>query len=238
MKTKNRIWFCPLITVLILIFSCNKEKDFIFIMNPWITYGSMTDRDGNIYKTIQIGTQTWMAENLKTTKYNDRTSIPLVTDAISWSNLSTPACCWQDNVPARKVTYGVLYNWYTVNTGKLCPSGWHVPSDVEWTKLTNYLGSENIAGGKLKESGFNHWKSPNTGATNETYFSALPGGVRLNSPDALFDKLGEMGGWWTTSYGQDEDLSICRFMYDHNDHVQKFFCPKKYGLSVRCVWNY
>ena len=175
MKIKNRIWFCPLITVLILIFSCTKEKDFIFIMNPWIAYGSMTDKDGNTYKTIQIGTQTWMAENLKTTKYNDRTSIPLVTDATSWSNLSTPACCWQDNVPARKVTYGVLYNWYTVNTGKLCPSGWHVPSDAEWNVLTDYLGGENIAGGKLKESGFKHWNKPNTGATNETHFSALSG---------------------------------------------------------------
>jgi uncharacterized protein (TIGR02145 family) len=236
MKTKNRIWFCPLITVLILIFSCNKEKDFIFIMNPWITYGSMTDRDGNIYKTIQIGTQTWMAENLKTTKYNDRTSIPLVTDAISWSNLSTPACCWQDNVPARKVTYGVLYNWYTVNTGKLCPSGWHVPSDAEWTVLTDYLGGENIAGGKLKESGFKHWNSPNTGATNETSFSALPGGDRLNGPDALFDNLLEMGCWWTTTFG--EDWATNRLMYDNSIRVQKFFYSKKCGLSVRCVWDY
>jgi uncharacterized protein (TIGR02145 family) len=177
-----------------------------------------------------------MVRNLKTTKYNDGTSIPVVIDATSWNNLSTPACCWQNNDPARKVTYGVLYNWYVVNTGKLCPTGWHVPTDKEWTRLTDYLGGENVAGGKLKESGFSHWISPNTGATNETYFSALPGGCRLNGPDGLFDSLGEIGCWWSNAF--DEDLSISRLMYDHTDHIQKAFYPKKCGLSVRCVWDY
>jgi uncharacterized protein (TIGR02145 family) len=236
MRTKNRIWFYSLIAVFILIFSCNKEKDVVSIMNPWIEYGSMTDKDGNTYKTILIGTQTWMAENLKTTKYNDGTSIPLVTDATSWCNLSTPGCCWQNNDPARKVTYGVLYNWYTVSTGKLCPTSWHVPTDAEWTVLTDYLGGESIAGGKLKESGFKHWNSPNIGATNETAFSALPGGDRFNGPDALFDNLREMGCWWTTAF--NEDRATNRLMYDNSNHVQKFFYSKKCGLSVRCVWDY
>ena len=170
---KNKIWYYLLIVVFALISGCQKEGKFIFMGSPWISYGSMTDKDGNIYKTILIGTQTWMVENLKTTKYNDGTSIPFVSEPTSWSNLSTPACCWQQNDPARKVTYGVLYNWYTINTGKLCPKTWHVPSDSEWTALTDYLGGENVAGGKLKESGFKHWYSPNTGATNEVAFSAF-----------------------------------------------------------------
>ena len=236
MKIKNKIWFCTLIVVLIFVFSCNKEENVIHILNPWISYGSLTDQDGNTYKTILIGTQTWMARNLNTTKYNDGTSIPVITDTTYWSNLSTPGCCWQNNDPARKVTYGVLYNWYTVNTGKLCPSGWHVPDDGEWTKLTDYLGSENIAGGKLKESGFKHWNNPNTGATNETYFSAFPGGDRLNSPATLFENLGNMGGWWTTEF--NVDLAISRNMYNYSDHVLKLFYPKQCGLSVRCVWDY
>jgi uncharacterized protein (TIGR02145 family) len=174
-----------------------------------------------------------MAENLKTTKLKDGTPIPLVTDSLFWSILSTPACCWQNNDPVRKVTYGVLYNWYTVNTGKLCPYGWHVPSDAEWTVLSDYLGGENIAGGKLKESGFRHWSNPNTGANNESGFSALPGGNRLNGPDALFENLGEMGCWWTTDF--DENWATDRLMYDNSIRVQKFYHPKNYGLSVRCI---
>jgi uncharacterized protein (TIGR02145 family) len=226
-----------LIAVFILLSGCNKENDVVYLnLDPWIEYGSLTDNDGNTYKTILIGTQTWMARNLKTTKYNDGTSIPLVTDAAAWSSLLTPACCWQNNDPARKVTYGVLYNWYAVKTGKLCPTGWHVPSDAEWTELIEYLGGENIAGGKLKESGLRHWNSPNSGATNETYFWALPGGDRLDGPDALFDNLGEMGCWWTTTF--DENCATIRLMNYNSDHVQKFFFPKKRGLSVRCVWDY
>jgi uncharacterized protein (TIGR02145 family) len=237
MKMKNRIWLYSLITVFILFFSCEKEKDVVYMnLNPWVEYGSMTDQEGNTYKTILIGTQTWMVRNLKTTKYNDGTSIPIVTDATSWNNLSTPACCWQNNDPARKVTYGLLYNWYAVNTGKLCPAGWHIPGDEEWTELTDYLGGENIAGGKLKESGCSHWYSPNTGATNETNFKALPGGNRLDGPNSLFGNLGETGGWWTTGFS--DGFAISRLMYDHTDHVQKAFYPKKCGLSVRCIRDY
>ena len=177
-----------------------------------------------------------MAENLKTTKFNDGTSIPIVFDGSSWRNLTTPACCWQNNDPVRKVTYGVLYNWYAVNTNKICPLGWHVPSDTEWTILTDYLGGENVAGGKLKESGFKHWNSPNTGATNETAFSAYPGGNRRDDNNAVFDNLKEMGGWWTTAF--NEDLAVNRLIYDNKIIVQKSFYPKKYGLSVRCIQDY
>ena len=120
--------------------------------------GNVTDDDGNVYHSVTIGTQVWMVENLKTTKYNDGTSIPLVTDATDWHNLLTPGYCWNNNDEATyKATYGALYNWYTVNTGNLCPTGWHVPGDAEWTTLTTYLGGEDVAGGKLKEVGITHW---------------------------------------------------------------------------------
>jgi uncharacterized protein (TIGR02145 family) len=204
-------------------------------LNPWIEYGSMNDCDGNNYKTIQIGTQTWMARNLKTTKYNDGTSIPIVTDATAWRDLSTPACCWQNNDPVRKVTYGVLYNWHTVNTGRLCPSGWHIPNDAEWTILTDFLGGENVAGGKLKESGFSHWNSPNTCATDEHYFKALPGGIRLANSDESFNSLFEMGCWWTATF--TGEWATSRTMSDNSNHVQKSFYSKKCGVSVRCVMN-
>lgn len=236
---KKKIWLRlnPFVAVFILILTCCTDReDTLFFINPWVNYGSMTDQDGNTYKTILIGTQTWMVANLTTTKFIDGTPVPLVTDPTSWSNLSTPACCWQNNDPVRKVTYGVLYNWYAVNTGKLCPPSWHVPSDAEWTELTDFLGGENTAGGKLKESGFRHWNSPNTGATDETHFRALPGGDRLNGTDALFDNLLEMGCWWTTTHGSD--LAISRVMFDNSNIVQKFFYPKNWGLSVRCVRDY
>ena len=236
MMIKGRIRFYSLFALFSLLISCDKGNESLIILNPWITYGSMSDQDGNTYKTILIGTQTWMAKNLTTTKFNDGTVIPLVTDAATWSNLSTPACCWQNNDPARKVTYGVLYNWYAINTGKLCPAGWHVPSDGEWTVLTDFLGGDNIAGSKLKESGFRHWDSPNTGSTDESAFSAYPGGKRLGSPDASFVDLRESGWWWTAS--SDKDWAVNRLMNYNSINTQKYFQPKNYGLSVRCVWNY
>ena len=131
---KNKIWVCPLILmglVIILTNSCNKDDN-----NPV----SITDKDGNVYTSVTIGTQVWMKENLKTTKYNDGTAIPLVTDGAAWESLTTPGYCWYNNDAATyKATYGALYNRYTANSGKLCPAGWHVPADSEWTTLTDYL---------------------------------------------------------------------------------------------------
>jgi uncharacterized protein (TIGR02145 family) len=233
---KNIIRPCIFIILTFLIFSCEKENNFIPLLNPWISYGSLTDQDGNTYKTIVIGSQTWMAENLKTTRFNDGASIPLVFDATQWSNVSAPGCCWQNNDPARKVTYGLLYNWYTVNTKKLCPAGWHVPSDAEWTQLTDYLGGDNNAGGKLKETGFRHWNSPNTGASNETSFSALPGGDRLSDTTASFEKIRSEGGWWTIT--SEDEWAVNRLMFDNRNSVQKSFYSKNWGLSVRCLWDY
>jgi uncharacterized protein (TIGR02145 family) len=152
------------------------------------TLTPITDIDGNAYKIVAIGTQVWMAENLKTTKYNDGTAIPKVTDNSSWTANTTGAYCDYDNDPINSVTYGKLYNGYVLastNTKKICPTGWHMATDAEWYDLALtidpsaqlIIGTESsIAGGKLKETGIIHWNSPNTGATNETDFTALPGG--------------------------------------------------------------
>ena len=204
------------------------------LFNPDLTYGTLTDIDNNSYKTIQIGTQVWMAENLKTTHYNDGVSIPLVTDATTWTSLSTPGCSWYNNDPTTmKATYGAIYNWYTVNTGKLCPSGWHVPTDAEWTTLTTWLGGESVAGGKLKETGTNHWVSPNTGATNTSGFTALPGGGRSNS--GSFDFIGIYGYWWSST---ENDISSawCRNLYYSFNSVFRYsFFYKPFGFHVRCL---
>ena len=137
-------------------------------------YSIIADIDGNIYNTVIIGTQVWMKENLKATKLNDGTNILLETDNATWISLTDPAYCWYNNdASSYKNTYGALYNWFTVETGKLCPTGWHVPSDAEWFTLIDFLGGESVAGGKLKEIGNTHWNSPNTGATDEYGFTAI-----------------------------------------------------------------
>jgi len=192
------------------------------------------DADGNIYNTIQIGTQIWMRENLKTTKYNDASDIQLVSDGTNWSNLTTPGYCWYDNDEGTyKDTYGALYNWYTtVDVRNVCPAGWHVPSDAEWTILTDYLGGESIAGDKLKETGTTHWTSPNTGATNETGFTALPGGCRNHY--GPFYYIEDYGYWWSSSEGPTIDPWY-RYMHYSSSGITKTDGSKRYGFSVRCV---
>lgn len=198
-----------------------------------ISYGTMTDIDGNTYKTVIIGTQTWMAENLKVTKYNDGTNIPNVTDAAEWEDLTSGALCDYDNTPSNSATYGKLYNWYAVNTGKLCPSGWHVPTDAEWTTLTDYyLGGKVVAGGKLKETGITHWAISNTDATNETGFTALPGGVR--SDFGLFGLVGLEGYWWSATEYSATSAWI-RGMSYNSGGVGVYRTYKESGFSVRCV---
>jgi uncharacterized protein (TIGR02145 family) len=220
-----------------LVFGCTDDRDVLFInMQPWISYGNMTDQEGNIYKTIQVGSQTWMAENLKTATLTDGTPIPVIREAEPWNTVQGFACCWQDNNPAFRTTYGILYNWHTINTGKLCPAGWHVPSDAEWSTLTDFLGGDNTAGGKLKEAGFKHWNSPNAGATNESGFRALPGGESLSGSGIMFHNLHVSGSWWTTTY--NKEWAVSRTMSDDSDGVRRSFCAKQYGLSVRCVMDY
>ena len=163
-----------MVFLLVLMNGCEKDDDVRLQFNPDLLYGTATDIDGNVYKTITIGTQTWMAENLKVNRFTDGTLIPSLGD-YSGDNPPGPTYSWiNDNPIAYKNTYGAFYNWYAVNTGKLCPVGWHIPTISEWTTLVNYLGGDSIAGGKMKESGTTHWENPNLGATNESGFTALP----------------------------------------------------------------
>jgi uncharacterized protein (TIGR02145 family) len=193
---------------------------------------SINDVDGNTYLTVMIGTQTWMAENLKTTKYNDNTSIPLVTDNSEWNNLNSPGYCWYNNdALTYKSDYGALYNWYTVATMKLCPSGWHVPTDDQWLILETYLGGESVAGDKLKETGQTHWIISNAGVTNETGFTALPGGGRV---DGAFTSIGLAGAWWTST-AYDTQNALC---YELDADIVELLSgnlSKRLGFSVRCI---
>ncbi len=207
--------------------SCKKDDDD----NGNNTANTFTDpRDGNVYKTVTIGSQVWMAENLKylpgvvgpatgslTNPYfyvydYDGTS---VTDAKATANYST---------------YGVLYNWEAAKAA--CPAGWHLPSDAEWTTLTNYLGGESDAGGKLKETGTMHWLSPNTGATNESGFTALPGGMRGSDG---FDEIGYNGNWWSAVESDAAGAWYVNVNYADSYVRTGKFPSKAVGFSVRCV---
>ena len=194
---------------------------------------TVKDIDGNVYKTVTIGTQTWMSENLKTTKLSDGTPIPLVSVYDEWQVLSTPGYSWYENNATSKNSYGALYNWYTVTTGKLCPAGWHVPADAEWTTLTNYFGTEDIAGGKLKEKGTTHWQEPNEGATNEGGFTALPGGNR--GFNGAFGDLGDFGYWWSSTGSNTTEAWYRNIGYPGSWVRRLSFGNKHSGFSVRCV---
>jgi uncharacterized protein (TIGR02145 family) len=194
---------------------------------------NLVDIDGNIYHAVPIGTQVWMVENLKTTKYNDGSAIPLVTDNTAWGALVTPGYCWYNNdLVTYGNTYGALYNWYAVSTGKLAPTGWHVPSDAEWEVLGTYLGGDAVAGGPLKETGTAHWISPNTGATNSSGFSALPGGYR--DTNGSFNNIGNGGLWWSsTAYGATTSWYL--YIFYNSAGVYLFTNFSADGFSVRCV---
>lgn len=234
MKIKSVVYYFVIVVVfVILAISCKKGNDANNLTpNIPAPDGTVTDIEGNVYPTMKIGTQSWMVENLRVTKFNDNTAIPLVTNATDWKILFTPGYCWYNNDPAtNKNIYGALYNWYTVNTGKLCPTGWHVPTDAEWITLTTYLGNVN-AGGKLKETGTTHWLVPNTGATNESGFTALPGGSRWY--DGVFGGIiGDHGGWWSSTTVNGDP--IYRYVYNNSSMVAHLVGDSNQALSVRCV---
>jgi uncharacterized protein (TIGR02145 family) len=196
---------------------------------------SIEDLDGNVYTSVKIGDQIWLVENLKTTKYNDGSQIPKVADYITWSNQATPAFCWYNNDSLTyKPSYGALYNWYAVSTGKLCPVGWHVPTDGEWTSLTEYLGGIIVASGKLKESGTTHWNNPNSESTNLSGFTALPGGYRSWTDGAFFSN-GDNGSWWSsTTDNSSSAWSRAMTNYGTTD-VLIISNNNGYGISVRCL---
>ncbi len=205
------------------------------VFNTAKTYGTMTDQDGNTYKTITIGTQTWMAENLRVTKYRNGDPIPNVTDDAAWEALTTGACCTYENTTNKDeiATYGRLYNFYAATDSRnIAPAGWHVPTDAEWTTLTTYLGGESVAGGKMKEAGTTHWLSPNEGATNSSGFTALPGGFRNYT--GTFYSIGDYGTWWSASVHYTGYVWNRYVGYD-DGYVYRYNYSKVLGFSVRCV---
>ena len=198
-----------------------------------ITY-TITDIDGNTYKAVKIGAQLWMAENLRTTRFNDGTDIPLASDFKNWSSLASPGYCWySNNTEKYKTSYGALYNWYTVKTDKLCPAGWHVPSAEEWNTLVTNCGEKSV-GGEMKAAGTKYWMSPNTGATNSSGFTALPGGSR-GSLGSFLDE-GLRGYWWSSTESDQNRAYYNSLGYSSNNATGNSD-NKKGGLSVRCVKN-
>lgn len=216
-----------LLTSFFLLGFLSCEKDLTSSKNDEI----VTDIDGNTYKTVKIGDQWWMAENLKVTHYCNGDAIPNVTDATEWRGLTTGAYCNFNNNSSNADTYGRLYNWYAVNDScNIAPEGWHVPSDAEWQTLVDYLGGVVDAGSKMKETGTEHWNGPNTSATNESGFSALPGGYR--SYYGYYFGMGDFAYFWSST-----EFHI---YYAHYRYLSRYswgaISPEKTnGLSVRCV---
>jgi uncharacterized protein (TIGR02145 family) len=241
MNIKGRkLWICPFaIITALLIFSggCNKDSADGRVLKP----GSVTDIDGNVYRTFIIGNQEWMAENLKTTRYNDGTSVKYPgTDNGAWESNTSGAYSWYNNDQAGYGgTYGALYNWHAVNTGKLCPSGWRVPSDDDWTKVTRFL----IAGTEVKSSS-DSLQFTDTGPADANGFNALPGGVRFSSlpggsravVNGYYYYIGETGRWWTST-GSSPAYAWYRSIYPDTGNVYRSDNYKENGFSVRCVRN-
>jgi uncharacterized protein (TIGR02145 family) len=194
--------------------------------------GLLADNDGNTYNTVKINMQWWMAANLKTSRLNDNSFISGGYSIATWLTLTTPAYIYYGNLLANFNIYGTLYNWYTVNTGKLCPIGWHVPGNTEWDELINYLGGESIAGGKLKEIGTTHWLTPNSGATNESGFTALPGGYLASSKG--FGNLNQTGFFWSATQSTTTNANYLQLEYNLAN-FPRFTIGKYAGLSVRCI---
>jgi uncharacterized protein (TIGR02145 family) len=201
------------------------------------------DIDGNVYTQVKIGEQVWMVENLKTTKFNDGTNIPNVTSGQEWIDLKTSGYCWYDNDIKNKNTYGALYNWYAANSDKIAPKGWHVPSDAEIKTLIDFLGGNQVAGGKLREAGSDHWNSPNKGATNESGFNFLPGGTRYNyrvkggTADGTFTDIAERGTLWSSTDGDSTFEGTAPFLAVNYDGtwIENNYEKKVRGFSIRCI---
>jgi uncharacterized protein (TIGR02145 family) len=201
------------------------------VSNPGagVTFGGYT------YASVVLGNgQEWMAENLRTTTYANGDPIPNVTDNGAWTQLTTGAWAYYENNVSYENPYGKLYNWYAAaDPRNVCPAGWHVPTDAEWAVLTDYLGGENVSGGKMKSTGTQYWNAPNSGATNESGFSGLPGGYRL-SLNGNFNSLGNLGYWWSASES-DAELAWYRLLDYTNAVISRVNFYKRLGFSVRCL---
>lgn len=195
--------------------------------------GSVTDIDGNSYLTVKIGSLWWMAENLKVTHYRNGDAITSVSDSATWEDLTTEAYCDYNNNVNNVTTYGRLYNGYAVSDSRnIAPAGWHVATDAEWQTLVDFMGGDAIAGGKLKEAWTTHWTSPNTGATNECGFTALPGGFRFGT--GQFYGLQAHGNFWTSTLASSV-TAWYRFVHCTNAEVAHFTAGMTAGFAIRCV---
>lgn len=238
------------IPIFLLMASCgSRQGDSIRISEPAEASGQVssvsdssaadtivTDIDGNVYTTLKIGRQTWMKENLKTTKFSDGTPIQLITDGPSWAKAVKPAYCWYNNEPdSYKDLYGALYNGFAASDNRLCPKNWHVPSDAEWNVLSKLLGGDNVAGAKLKEAGLDYWVSPNMAADNSSGFSALPGGLRYY--DGVFHDFGFSSYFWTSEESSPGRMWFRYADYEYRD-LFRFNNSANIGFSIRCVRDY
>lgn len=215
-----------IISVIIFITACKKNS----IPAP-VPY--LTDIDGNAYDLIKIGTQTWMKQNLKTTRYKNGDLIQNENDPTVWASLTTGVWCYYANVTANGTVYGKLYNWYAVNDPRgLAPAGYHIPSDAEWTTLSTGLGGDLVAGDAMKETGTAHWTTPNTGATNISGFTALPGGGR--NGDGTFEHIGNYGFWWSATESNTYFAGTLH-LFSGNGFISMVTNFKQLGFSVRCL---
>jgi uncharacterized protein (TIGR02145 family) len=236
MKISFFISFAFLLGFLTLTFNgCEDTKP---VLNPDYTgqTGQVTDIEGNTYNTIGIGSQIWMAENLKTTTLKDNSLIPSVLNDSIWATnyYHSPGYCWYNNDSIiNKKVYGALYNFYVVGTELLCPSGWHVPDESEWNTLESFLGGPEIAGGNLKDYYKSLWKDPNPCLVNNYGFYALPGGERLNYSGDFF-QVGESGFWWTKT-SKNDFYAYSRSMSFSDKSLRTYEINKKAGCSVRCI---
>lgn len=232
MMSSNATRYILLLLILTGLFGCRAASERVR------SEEQITDIDGNTYSVTTIGNQTWMAENLKTTRFNDGTPIALVEKYDDWAELILPAYCWYNNDTLNRKDFGALYNYYAVESGNLCPEGWHVPSDEEWKELVTTLGGALIAGGALKEEGTNHWKAPNSNAMNNSKFAARPGGYR--NFNGTFNLKRTYGFWWSSTekswYGAPPRGIYRELRYNDQD-IRLNIAENGSGFSVRCIKN-
>ncbi len=220
---KKNILILSIFSIAVIFFSCKKEATID--KRP-------KDIDGNVYDTVIIGTQIWMVQNLKTTRYNDGAFIATNLSNAEWEAAITGAYAIYNNNATNDSIYGKLYNWYAVNTGKLAPTGWHVPTDAEWTTLITFLGGETSAGGLMKATGISLWNTPNTGATNVSGFTGLPAGGRGYT--GLFGYIGGYGYFWSSTV-TGAGFAWYRNLNYNNSNAYRDNFNKQNGFSVRCV---
>lgn len=200
------------------------------------TTATVTDIEGNVYKTIMIGKQIWMAENLKTTKYSNGDLIGTTQpDTLNYMVAVNPKYQWvYAGNDSNLAAYGRLYTWYVVTDSRnVCPTNWHVPSKTEFATLIRFLGTDSIAHGKLKETGTVHWNKPNTGATNESGFTGIPGGNHY--PKGFSQYMGTCGHWWSSTEYDKNYAWRLRLRYDTDIENFLDYAPKMMGWSIRCV---